>query len=273
MKNKEVYILFALLVVSVAGNLISCSENYTDEHPAIKVKHEAEKVADFDGNIYSLVSIEDQVWMKENLNVSHFLNGEPILHVTGNYEWFEAGENGVPAWRYPKDDPALGKKYGKLYNGFALNDPRGLAPEGWKVPDNKDWEKLLVAIGGEDAGSRERMASIRKPNESEEKEVMLGYIWKDIGKFLKSDFKETKEAGSFTFMNKMGGKVDRYGNFYGHGETGYWWIYPDNNEYIFMSESISNDFGRISLFSERDAVMIGSAVYKQQGFSVRLIKK
>ncbi len=273
MKNKLFYNLFALLVVSVAVNLMSCSESYTDEHPDLKVKHEKEIVADFDGNTYSLVSIGDQVWMKENLNVSHFLNGDPILHVTGNYEWFEAGENGVPAWRYPNDDPALGEKYGKLYNGFALNDPRGLAPEGWKVPDNNDWEKLFVSIGGGDAEASERVGSIRKPGESEEKEVMLGYIWKDIGKLLKSDLKETKETGSFAFMGKMGGKVDRYGNFYGTGETGYWWIYPDNNEYIFMSEPIRNDFGRISLFSERDAVMIGSAVYKQQGFSVRLIKK
>jgi uncharacterized protein (TIGR02145 family) len=86
------------------------------------------------------VTIGTQVWMKENLNVSTFRNGEPIPEAKTAEEWKAAGEAKQPAWCYYDNDPKNGAKYGKLYNWYAVNDPRGIAPVGWHVPNNSEWD-------------------------------------------------------------------------------------------------------------------------------------
>lgn len=91
---------------------------------------------------YNSVKIGNQVWMSENLNVSTFRNGDPIPEAKTNEEWDRAGANKQPAWCYYNNDPRNGAKYGKLYNWFAINDPRGLAPEGWHVSNLDDWNIL-----------------------------------------------------------------------------------------------------------------------------------
>jgi len=88
------------------------------------------------------VKIGTQTWMAENLNVSTFRNGDPIPEAKTNEEWDRAGANKQPAWCYYNNDPRNGAKYGKLYNWFAINDPRGLAPEGWHVSNLDDWNIL-----------------------------------------------------------------------------------------------------------------------------------
>jgi uncharacterized protein (TIGR02145 family) len=90
---------------------------------------------------YESVKIGDQEWMPINLDVDRFRNGDLIPHVESDEEWEKAGENEQAAWCYYDNDPENGKKYGKLYNWFAVNDPRGLAPEGWHVPSKEEWEE------------------------------------------------------------------------------------------------------------------------------------
>jgi uncharacterized protein (TIGR02145 family) len=85
------------------------------------------------------IKLGEQTWMTENLNVDKFRNGDPILEAKTDEEWQKAGKEGKPAWCYYSNNPANGKKYGKLYNWYAVNDPRGLAPKGWKIPKNQDW--------------------------------------------------------------------------------------------------------------------------------------
>jgi uncharacterized protein (TIGR02145 family) len=101
------------------------------------------------GTIQS-VTIGNQVWMTKNLNVSSFRNGDPIPHAKTNAEWERAGEKGQPAWCYYDNDPANGEKYGKLYNWYAVNDPRGLAPKGWHIPSDEEWTVLTDYLGGEE---------------------------------------------------------------------------------------------------------------------------
>jgi uncharacterized protein (TIGR02145 family) len=88
------------------------------------------------------VKIGTQTWMAENLNVSTFRNGDPILQAKTDEEWKKAGENKQPAWCYYDNDPANGEKYGKLYNWYAVNDPRGLAPQGWHIPSKTELTEL-----------------------------------------------------------------------------------------------------------------------------------
>ena len=96
---------------------------------------------------YKSVIIGKQEWMVENLNDNHFRNGNPILEAKSEEEWIKAGKEQSPAWCYYDNEPENGEKYGKLYNWYAVNDPRGLAPEGWHIPSDDEWSQLIDFCG------------------------------------------------------------------------------------------------------------------------------
>ena len=86
--------------------------------------------------------------MVENLSVSRFRNGDPVPEAKTNEEWARAGKGGTPAWCYYDNDPENGRKYGKLYNWYAVNDSRGLAPKGWHIPTSAEIHVLATALNG-----------------------------------------------------------------------------------------------------------------------------
>lgn len=86
------------------------------------------------------ITIGKQTWMQENLDVKHYRNGDTIRYAGTDQEWLDAAAKGEGAWCY--------EKYGRLYNWYAVHDPRGLAPAGWRIPSAKDWETLSDALGG-----------------------------------------------------------------------------------------------------------------------------
>src|ERR1700722_9533725 len=94
-----------------------------------------------------IITIGSQVWTKENLNVSTFRNGDPILEAQSYEEWRKAWDKHQPAWCYYKGDSANGNKYGKLYNWYAVNDSKGLAPQGWHIPSKDEWSILVTFLG------------------------------------------------------------------------------------------------------------------------------
>lgn len=94
-------------------------------------------------SIYDNQEIGTQKWMRLNLQTSFFRNGELIQQAKTEAEWLWATENKVPAWCYYNQEPANGPKYGYLYNWYAINDPRGLAPKGWQIPSQQEYQKLL----------------------------------------------------------------------------------------------------------------------------------
>jgi uncharacterized protein (TIGR02145 family) len=96
---------------------------------------------------FKSVKIGKQEWMTENLNVDKFRNGDQIPEAKTDKEWMEAGNKKLPAWCYYDNKLANGKKYGKLYNWYAVNDPRGLSPEGWHVPSEEDFKILAKYLG------------------------------------------------------------------------------------------------------------------------------
>lgn len=133
------------------------------------------------------VAIGTQVWMAENLDVSHFRNGDPIPEVTTKADWEAAYRNEAPAWSYYRNDAAQGKKYGRLYNWYAVNDPRGLAPQGWHVATDKEWQQLIAAVGGQNAA-----------------------------------FAKLKSASGFAAL-PGGERLYSDAAFYKSGEIGFWW--------------------------------------------------
>lgn len=116
------------------------------------------QVTDRDGITYPTAQIGKQTWMAENLDASHFRNGDSIPEMEGAAEWLAAGAAGKPAWCYYNGDTASGNKYHKLYNWYALTDRRGLAPEGWHMPTSAEWAEMTGGLGG-DNGAGTRMKS------------------------------------------------------------------------------------------------------------------
>ena len=92
---------------------------------------QSETVKDIDGNVYHTVTIGTQIWMVENLKTTKYRNGDGIPNVTDNTQW-----GNLTTWAYCNynNDAANGTKYGKLYNWYAVNDSRNIAPTGWHVP-------------------------------------------------------------------------------------------------------------------------------------------
>ena len=95
------------------------------------------------------VKIGKQIWMAKNLDVTQFRNGDEIVEARTAKEWEKAGDDNQPAWCYFDNKESSGKQFGKLYNWFAVNDPRGLAPNGFSIPSDEDWSRLTDCLGGE----------------------------------------------------------------------------------------------------------------------------
>jgi uncharacterized protein (TIGR02145 family) len=93
------------------------------------------------------IKIGNQIWMSGNLNIDQFRNGDKIPEAKTAEDWKKAGEEKKPAWCYYDNDPINGKKYGKLYNWYAVNDERGLTPTGWKVPSKIEFEEMISFFG------------------------------------------------------------------------------------------------------------------------------
>jgi len=113
------------------------------------------QITDIDGNSYDTVRIGSQTWMSENLNVSRFRNGDVIPEAKTSEEWRKVGEERKPAWCYYDNNGydkeygiAPDLKFGKLYNWYAVNDSRGLAPIGWHISSDDEWGILIHHLGG-----------------------------------------------------------------------------------------------------------------------------
>ncbi len=89
-------------------------------------------------------------WADKNLAVSQFRNGDNIPEVKTDEEWAKFGDQKKPAWCYYQNDSANGTKYGKLYNWYAVNDKRGLAPAGWHIATDDEWQLLIDGLGGDE---------------------------------------------------------------------------------------------------------------------------
>ena len=94
------------------------------------------------------VQICNQIWMTKNLNVDHYRNGDPVRHCQTEEEWQDAAAKKEGGWCFYNNDSLNGEIYGKLYNWYAVSDPRGLAPEGWHVPSDTEWAELVNCLGG-----------------------------------------------------------------------------------------------------------------------------
>jgi uncharacterized protein (TIGR02145 family) len=95
------------------------------------------------------VTIGIQVWTGCNADTEYYTNGDLIPNVTDPAVWITLTTG---AWCYYNNDPTTEATYGKLYNWYAINDPRGLAPTGYHVPTDTEWTTLISFLGGNSIG-------------------------------------------------------------------------------------------------------------------------
>ena len=154
---------------------------------------------------FKTVAIGNQVWMAENLDTETFRNGEAIPHAISTDDWVRAGKEGKPAWCWYGNKSERGNRYGRLYNWYAVADPRGLAPEGFHVATDAEWRLTTDYLGGEDA------AGTKMKNPS-------GWVGKGNG---------TNESG---FSALPGGCRNLYGEFEYEEKAGYWWTLTESDD-------------------------------------------
>lgn len=183
------------------------------------------------------VKIGNQIWMTQNLKVAHFRNGDSVPYAKTAEEWEKAGKEQKPAWCYYNNDPANDSKYGKLYNWYAVNDPRGLAPAGWHIPSDVEWKQLTDFIGG---------------NEAAGKKLKSRSGWELNGN-------GTNESG---FNGLPGGYRYDYGFFNYGGLFAVWWASPVNYTSFAWLYYQAYNFGNAFRYFPTKAF----------GFSVRCIK-
>ena len=186
------------------------------------------------------VKIGKQVWMKINLNVDKFQNGEIIPEAKTDEEWKKAGENQEPAWCYYDYNPVNGDEYGKLYNWYAVNDSRRIAPNGWHVPTNKEWLALIKFLGGEDVMG-DKVKNVYK------------HHWEDPKNIA------TNESG---FSGLPGGYRYYLGIFANLGSNGNWWSASELN--------ISNAYFLYLLSNSSKGYFHHDE--KRNGFSLRCVR-
>lgn len=122
---RYLFLLSALLV------LVSCKDDPTGPAPA-DLSHTV---------------INGLWWTNMNLEVTTFRNGDTIPRIDDAKAWVAAGKAKQPAWCYADNADSNGRIYGKLYNWWAVADPRGLAPQGWHVADTTEWNSMVASLG------------------------------------------------------------------------------------------------------------------------------
>ena len=119
-------------------------------------------MTDQEGNVYKTIVIGTQEWMAENLNTGTYRNGDPIPIGITDSDWFNAGNLSLAACAYFNNDILYGCPHGKLYNFYAVADPRNLCPTGWHVPTDDEWTILTSFLGGEDiAGGKMKISGVQ----------------------------------------------------------------------------------------------------------------
>jgi uncharacterized protein (TIGR02145 family) len=188
-------------------------------------------------NAGASVTICAQIWSTRNLEVTKYRNGDPIPQ-SNQAQWASLTTG---AWRYYNDDSTYGPKYGKLYNWFAVNDSRGLAPTGWHIPSETEWTSLSNCLGGNSVAGGKLKA--------------ISPLWfsPNIGATNSSGF--TALPGGCS--NNIG-----LGVFYNQGGGGHWWSSTMSTTTNSKDIILTTDNASFVIFTHDN----------RNGFSVRCLK-
>jgi len=138
---KKIYILWPYSLILLGFVLM-----FTNP-VSIYASNPSNTVTDIDGNVYHTITIGTQVWMVENLKTTKYSNGDSIPEIADGKKWSNLTTG---AYCNYHNETKNSTTYGRLYNWYAVNDSRNIAPIGWHVPSDAEWTTLIIYLGGED---------------------------------------------------------------------------------------------------------------------------
>lgn len=177
-----------------------------------EMAEEVGTVTDIDGNVYHTVTIGTQVWIVENLKVTHYKNGDPILNVNDDTQWNSLT---TEAYSYYDNDSNNADIYGCLYNWYAANDSRNICPTGWHVPTKEEWTILEMYLGESSVagGKMKETGTIH---------------WKSPNTGATNESGFSALPGGYSGNEGFLGIIGDYGNWWSvteFGEVGIWVLY------------------------------------------------
>lgn len=209
--------------------------------------NETGTVTDYDGNVYKTIKIGNQVWMAENLRVTHFADGTPIKKVTDDTEWTNLSDTDSA---YCFVNNVENSEYGIFYTrsaalGDVINSKanpsgvQGISPDGWHIPSNAEWLELL-------SNSHNNGNYLKEPGTIHWLEPSNG----------------TNQTGFTAFG---GGKRLGYDGFWEFKKYGYWWL---------TDEHTANGTGYSMYIGHYNAMSIGTGYSEafNNGLTIRCVK-
>jgi uncharacterized protein (TIGR02145 family) len=197
------------------------------------------------------VTICNQTWMLNNLSIAKYRNGDSIPQVTDPTQWSNLTTG---AWCWYNNDSATYGVYGELYNWYAVNDPRGLAPDGWHIPGDAEWNILATCL---DPAADTSCISCNQSN-------IAGAAMKDTGNVYWVS-PNTGATNSCGLTCLPAGFRNLGGLFQAVGSSCYLWSSSEISGYIYY---------RVLLYDYSGLNREGqsSVVITKQGFPVRCVK-
>jgi uncharacterized protein (TIGR02145 family) len=228
-----------IFLVSITCLMLqSCSSGDSDNNTSTT------SVSDVDGNVYQTVTICNQTWTKTNLNVSKYRNGDVIPQVQDATQWASLTTG---AWCYYLNNANNGPIYGKLYNWYAINDPRGIAPIGWHIPSENEVTTMINCLGGwEVAGGKMKSVGTSQ------------WASPNLGANNNSGFTALPGGG---LNSSILGSTSPGASFSSAGLTSHWWTSTSSGNY---SINFTNNYNLTSCYN--------FLTPPNSGFSVRCIK-
>jgi uncharacterized protein (TIGR02145 family) len=255
-KNIRLYTLFIFAAILAMMN--SCKKE-KEATPA-----ETSTVTDIDGNVYKTVKIGEQWWMAENLRVTKFNDGSTINYLqlisiptvvdttwankkTSTYCFLNNDIIKLTTFE-AKDN------YGALYNWYAVNDNKKIAPAGWHIPSDDEWKTLEKQLGMSQAeANKTSWRGTDQGNKLKIKNTEAWTIYSDLTVWGNNQSGFNATAGACVMFNGAWG--------YENVKTGFWWsssLEGNNAWYRHLDYKYKNVFR-----------YYGPKTY---GFSVRCVK-
>lgn len=208
-------------------------------------------LVDIDGNVYQTIQIGNQIWMAENLRVTHYRNGDAIPNITNNGDWGSLSTGGYGVYN---NDQSNADIYGNLYNWYAVNDSRTIAPEGWHAPTDAEWKELEMALGMSQSEADD--TGWRGTNEGSKLAGNAG-LWTNGG------LENNTEFGTSGFTALSGGYRNYANGSYSHmGSYGYFWSATEYGSSSAWYRGLDSNYSDINRYGND----------KRSGFSVRCVR-
>jgi uncharacterized protein (TIGR02145 family) len=230
----------------IALTIISCT---TTNDAVVIIPTDLTPVTDVDGNVYPIVIIGTQTWMAENLKTVRYRNGDSISNLKDSAKLAAATAG---AWCNYVNDTANNRICGKLYNWYAVNDTRNIAPKGWHVATDAEWTTLTSYLAKHYGHSLNLAKALADTSMLWNTTTDVGTIGDSLQINNSSGFK-ARPGGYRSFENA---------NFDKWGDCGYWWCATEYGSNGAHYRRLQN---RLGFINEGYST-------KSFGFSVRCVK-